>query len=119
NTLLEIEAFRGSDGSLLWTQETDYTLPSSSWTPEFQPTLTPGNRLYYQGIGGQVYYSDNIDDAGATRTGRVVFFGDDKYDQDPATYNANVKICTPITSDAVGNIYCGFQVLRDTPPSPT
>src|SRR5438067_85616 len=64
NTIFQVEAHSGSDGTLLWTQQTDYVLPSSSWTPSFQPTLTPANRLYYPGIGGQVYYSDNVDQSG-------------------------------------------------------
>lgn len=115
NTIFQVEAHRGSDGGLLWTQQTDYVLPSSGWTPSFQPTLTPGNRLYYQGIGGQVYYSDNIDQSGATRTGTIVFFGQDNYNQDPTDYNNNLKICTPITADAAGNIYFGFQVIGSTP----
>jgi hypothetical protein len=115
NTVFQVEAHNGADGSLLWTQQTDYVLPSSSWTPSFQPTLTPGSRLYYQGIGGQVYYSDKIDQSGATRTGTVVFFGQSNYNQDPTAYNNNLKICTPITSDAAGNIYFGFQVLGSTP----
>jgi hypothetical protein len=115
NTLWEVEAFRGSDGSLLWTQQTDYVVPYDGWTPSFQPTLTPANRLYYEGIGGQVYYSDGIDSAGATRTGTVVFYGQSNYNQDPTDYNNNVKICTPITSDSAGNIYFGYQVTGSTP----
>ena len=114
-TVFKVEAHSGSDGSLLWTQQTDYVLPSSSWTPEFQPVLTSGNRLYYQGIGGQVYYSDKIDQSGAKRTGTVVFFGQSNYNQNPTAYNNNVKICTPITSDASGNIYFGFKILGSTP----
>jgi len=115
NTVFQVEAHAGSDGTLLWTQKTDYVLPSSSWTPSFQPTLTPSNRLYYQGIGGQIYYSDGIDQVGATRTGTYVFFGQANYNADPTDYNNNVKICTPITSDSAGDIYFGFQVNGSTP----
>jgi hypothetical protein len=115
NTVFQVEAHRGSDGGLLWTQLTDYTLPSAGWTPSFQPTLTPSNRLYYQGIGGQIYYSDGIDQSGATRTGTYVFYGQSNYNQDTTDYNNNLKICTPITSDANGNIYFGFQVNGFTP----
>ena len=115
NTVFQVEAHAGSDGTLLWTQKTDYVLPSASWTPSFQPTLTPGNRLYYQGIGGQIYYSDGIDQAGSTRTGTYVFFGQANYNADPTDYNNNVKICTPITSDSAGDIYFGFQVNGSTP----
>jgi hypothetical protein len=115
NTLLEVRAVRGWDGSSLWTQTTDFVLPVDGWVPEFQPTLTPSNRLYYQGIGGQVYYSDNIDQSGATRTGTYVFYGQSNYNGDPTDYNNNLKICTPITSDSAGNIYFGYQVTGYTP----
>src|SRR5262249_27870933 len=94
----------------------DYFLPSgASWVPEFQPTLTPNNRLYYQGIGGQIYYSDNIDQGGATRTGTLVFYGQSNYNSDPTDYNNNLQICTPITSDTAGNIYFGYQIPGYTP----
>jgi SdrD B-like domain len=111
----QVEAHSGLDGSLLWTQTTNYTVPSARWTPSFGPTLTPSNRLYYQEIGGLVDYCDNPDTAGATQTGQFCFYGMSNYNQDPTDYNAHVQICTPLTSDASGNIYFGYVVTGSTP----
>jgi hypothetical protein len=111
----QVEAHSGLDGSLLWTQTTQYTVPSSEWTPSFGPSLTPSNRLYYQEIGGLVDYTDDPDTSGATRTGQFAFYGISNYNADPTDYNNNVQICTPITSDANGNIYFGYIVTGYTP----
>ncbi len=55
----ELQAFNGSNGSPLWTQSTDYTLPpmgqgaAYTWTPSYSPTLANGNTLYYPGRAGR------------------------------------------------------------------
>jgi hypothetical protein len=61
----EIQARRGSDGTLLWTQTTDYTLPPAGWTPSYGPTLTPQGRIYWAGAGGTLFWRENLDTAGA------------------------------------------------------
>ena len=48
-------------------------------------------------------------------TVRTAFYGIANYNLSPATYNAAVKINTPITSDSFGNLYFGFQVTGATP----
>jgi hypothetical protein len=111
----EVEGLSGVDGGLLWSQPTDYQLPPHGWTPSYSPTLTPSNRLYFAGAGGTVYYIDNPDTPGATITGQLAFFGLDNYLADPGDYNNGVFINTPITSDAFGDIYFGFQVTGPTP----
>lgn len=110
-----VEGLNGADGSLLWSQATDYQLPPHDWTPSYSPTLTPGNRLYFAGAGGTVYFIDNPDAPGATVTGQLAFFGLDNYLADPGDYNSGVFINTPITADAAGDIYFGFQVTGPTP----
>jgi hypothetical protein len=111
----QVEGHSGADGSVLWTQATDYRLPPHNWTPSFGPTLTADNRLYFAGAGGKVYYLDNPDSPGSTIGGQLAFFGLDNYNANPAAYNAGVYVDTPLTADAAGNIYFGFRVTADTP----
>jgi hypothetical protein len=46
---------------------------------------------------------------------RLVFYGRKNYAKDPAVYQQNVQINTPLTTDANGNLYFGFLVLGPTP----
>jgi hypothetical protein len=110
-----VEAFHGSNGNLKWMQTTNYVLPAHNWTPSYSPTLTPGNRLYFAGAGGTLYYMDSPDATGATITGQIAFFGIDNYNANPTAYNNAVFINTPITSDSAGDIFFGFQVTGSTP----
>src|SRR5436190_2114681 len=103
-----VEGRNGANGSLIWTQTTDYILPPHNWTPSYSPTLTPSQRLYFAGAGGTVFYRDNLD-ANSGATGRLAFYGISNYNLNPGAYNSAVFINTPITSDAAGNIYFGFQ----------
>ena len=117
-----LNAFRGSDGTALWTEPTDYALPASyDWTPSFSPTLatipgsTPVTRLYFQAADGTVEYINNPDSPAMNPnntpvTVRVAFFGMANYQADVANGNANIAIDTPLTADAAGNIYFGYQV---------
>src|SRR6059058_5006318 len=50
----EVQGRGATDGSMLWSQSSDYILPPHGWTPSFSPTLA-GNRLYLPGAGGTVY----------------------------------------------------------------
>jgi hypothetical protein len=105
-----VEGHRGSDGSLLWTQSTDYVLPPDG-NEYFSAVLTPTNRLYYPGAGGTVYYCDNPDQPGATKTGQLAFYGIANYDH---SLDSKVYIKTPLTADNAGNIYFGFAVSGST-----
>ncbi len=113
-----IEARAAADGSAIWPQPltTDYSLPANNWTPPCGIVLTPKNRLWYPGAGGTVYYRD-APDAATGATGRAAFYGLGNYEADAATFNANVKINTPITTDRYGNIFFGFQVTGTTTPA--
>ena len=104
-----VEARNATDGSLIWSQDTDYLLPPHNFTPSYSPTLTPSNRLYFPGAGGTVYFRDNVDSSGPATTGQLAFFGLSNYLADPAGFNSTVFIDTPITSDSAGNIYFGFR----------
>lgn len=110
----EVQARNASDGSLKWSQTTDYILPPHRWTPSFSPTLTPAGRLYLPGAGGTVYFRDNPDSpTGAS--GQISFFGNANYTANAAALNNSVYISTPITSDNDGNIYFGYKVTGDNP----
>src|SRR5262249_59073637 len=71
------------------------------------------------GAGGAVYYVDTPDASSAAVTGQLAFYGRDNYRASPSTYDSAVRINTPITSDASGNIYFGFQVSGSTPANLT
>src|SRR5262245_3063121 len=47
----QVEGRSGVDGSLAWTEPTDYLLPPHGWTPSYSPVLTSGGRLYFAGAG--------------------------------------------------------------------
>ncbi|MBI3721490.1 MAG: hypothetical protein HY248_02970, partial [Fimbriimonas ginsengisoli] len=109
-----VEAHRGMDGSLRWSMDTDYRLPPHRWYPSMGITLTPNNVLYSPAAGGTVLYRKSVD-AASGLTARQAFFGLSNYNADPATYNNNLFVNTPITSDKNGNVYFGFWATGDTP----
>jgi hypothetical protein len=109
-----VEGHDQFDGSLLWFQPTDYTLPTHDWTPSCGSTLTPQNRLITPGKAGKVIVRLDADSPGSPVV-QVYFYGQADYDQAPNTYDTAVKISTPITSDKHGNVYFGFVVNGFTP----
>ena len=109
-----VDARNGQNGALIWSQTTDYVLPPRNWMPSYSPALTPGNRLYFAGAGGTVYFRDNVDSSGSSG-GQLAFFGMDNYLPSPGSYNATVFVDTPITSDSAGNIYFGFRTNGTAP----
>jgi hypothetical protein len=109
----KVEGHRSDTGELLWTHITDYSVPPHGWFPPCGGMLTPDNTLIVPGAGGTIYRITNPDQANPTMT-QLAFYGLNNYRADPNTYNANVKICTPITSDSSGNLYFGFLVLGAT-----
>ncbi len=112
----EVEALH-PNGSVLWSLTTDYILPGNAtiWTPVFGPALTSAPRLYYPGAGGTVYYRDSPDSATGTQ-GQLAFYGISQYTASARAlrnFNQSVLINTPITTDSAGNIYFGFQVVKN------
>jgi len=113
-----VEAFSGGDGSLLYTLSTAYTPPPYQWIPVFGVTLSQGARLYYPGPGGTVYYRDQPDSATGP-SGQIAFYGNADYSANQSAFDTTVMISTPITADAEGNIYFGFDVTGSNPDNLT
>ncbi len=111
-----IEAHDGVTGAQKWVLPTSYSLPTHNWVPHFGIALTPKNRVYYADAGGTVSYRDTPDAASGT-TGKIAFYGLANYTADSATFDANVRINTPITADRYGNIYFGYVVSGITTPA--
>jgi hypothetical protein len=119
----ELEGFNGATGARKWVVQTGYVLPPHDWTPSFSAVLTgdadpdrddPG-RLYFPGPGGTVYYMDHPDRVGATISGQLAFYGLANYQRHGDAFNGTAFINTPLTADASGNIYFGFQVTGANP----
>ena len=111
----KVQARSAKDGSLIWSEITDYILPPHNWTPSYSPTLAPNDRLYFAGAGGTVYFRDNLDGAQPAATGQLAFFGLSSYEANPASFDSTVFINTPLTADTTGNIYFGFRTNGTAP----
>jgi hypothetical protein len=105
----KVDCRKGSDGTLIYSQSTDYTLPSTSgWTPLVGPTLTPQNSLAIPAIGGTILKRASADKAGIPAV-RQCFYGLATYNSAQATYNSAIKITSPIVSDSRGNLFFTFS----------
>jgi len=104
-----IEAHNGGTGALLWQFTSDYTLPAHDWTPSYGPTLTPQGTLYMAGAGGTVFVTSQVDQTGPHTPARLAFYGLSNWNASPVNYNSDIQICTPLTSDAAGNVYFMFR----------
>ena len=114
----QVEAHSGASGTLLYTLSNDYTPPPHAWIPVFGLTLSQGTRLYYPGPGGTVYYRDQPDSTTGP-SGQIAFFGNAVYAANQAAFDSTVMISTPITADANGNLYFGFDVVGSNPENLT
>ncbi|MDB6148188.1 MAG: hypothetical protein JWO45_1852 [Spartobacteria bacterium] len=107
----ELQARSGVDGTLLWRQTTDYTLPPHGWTPSYSPTLTPQGRIYWAAAAGTLNYRSNLDAPGTVTPRHVNFYVTRRH----RFISPNVQISTPLTSDANGTIYFGYGVNGPAP----
>jgi hypothetical protein len=112
-----VEARIGQTGGLVWSMSSDYRLPqpAPSWTPSFNPTLTPAGRLYVPAAAGRVLVREEPDAAtGAMST--IAFYGT-LCDGAAVPCTDTVFISTPLTSDSQGNVYFGFSAIANAPPA--
>ena len=114
STGVQINAFNGADGTAMYTLNTDWIFPAHNWLPEYQPALS-GNRLYYAGAGGTVYYVDNADTNSPSAPTQLCFYGEANYQGNESGFNNSVFIDTPITADSSGDIFFGFRVQGSAP----
>ena len=115
---VSIQGINGSTGATMYTLPTDYTWPSFDWLPSYQPAITNGpngERLYYQGNGGTIWYVDGIDTSTPSAPTQLAFYGLSNYTSNAANFNSSVFIDTPITIDSNGNIFFGFRVQGTAP----
>ena len=108
-----VEARSGTTGKKLWMHNTGWQAPSADFIPGLGPTIS-GNQLFVPYIAGRVLVRQNPDQ----KTGAVshlYFYGAKNYKRNPAVYQQNVQIDTPLSSDDGGNLFFGFQVLGSTP----
>jgi hypothetical protein len=113
-----VEAHSGANGTLIYSLATDFSPPPYNWIPSYSPVLSQGTRLYYAGAGGTVYYRDQPDSATGP-SGQIAFYGNALYAANQPAFAGTVMISTPITADASGNIYFGFDVTGSNPANLT
>lgn len=103
-----IDARRAADGSLLWSQATDYALPHHNWIPPIGPTLQPRDAaIVIPAAGGTVMVRKSPDTATGA-TSRLAFYGLNNFNANPVAFQNAIQISTPITIDRVGNLYFGY-----------
>ena len=108
-----------SNGTPLWVENTDYTVPPQGWIPSCGPSLvnTRGNfgdpMVAYPMGGGRVAFRS----AHSPTATPVVhaFYGNQNFANNPSAFINSVKICTPLTNGSDGSIYFGFTIINANP----
>ncbi len=112
-----VESRDASNGTLRWQKDSDYRLPAHNWIPGYGPALTPAGRLYLPAAGGTVLYTDGAEAASLPAFTRVAFYGLANYNSNPTAYDSDIRICTPITPDAQGNVFFAYRAAGTNPLS--
>jgi hypothetical protein len=104
----KVVALNARTGSQMWSLVSDYILPTHNWTPPMGITLTPNDgSVVLPGAGGTILVRTNPNSVYAS-THREAFFGIANYNANKTAFNNAIQICTPITSDGVGDVYFGY-----------
>lgn len=109
-----VEGRNGATGALLWSATTDYVTPPRNWLPPYNLLLTQQGRLYAPGAGGKLLMRADPDAANGSFAAQI-FYGAATYNANPAAFDGSVFINTPVTADAQGNLFFGFQVTGTNP----
>jgi hypothetical protein len=119
-----IDAFEGGTGRHKYTLNTDFIMPpvaTNGWIPVYQPALAnpvSGQRLYFPGAGGTVFFVDNVDSDTPGAPIRQCFYTNlTGYAANSNAYNTSIFINTPITPNTNGVIFFGFRA-QNTIPAP-
>jgi hypothetical protein len=108
-----VEARNGATGKKLWMHNTGWQAPGATFIPGLGPTIS-GNQLFVPDIAGGVMVRQNPDQKmGAVS--HLYFYGVKNYKKARATYQQNVQIDTPLSTDPSGNLFFGFEILGPTP----
>jgi len=109
-----VEGRNGANGALIWSADTSYATPPHNWLPPYNVLLTPQGRLYAPDSGGRLWVRGDAD-AAVSAPASHVFYGAAIYTANAAALDASVFINTPLTADANGNVFFGFQVTGTNP----
>jgi hypothetical protein len=109
NSGFRVEGRNLKTGKVIWTEETDYVMPPHNWTPSVGSAIVGMMGLATPAAGGTILLRGMVDEP-RSYVSRVAFYGENLYRANKAEFDANVRICTPITVDEAGNIYFGFRV---------
>jgi hypothetical protein len=112
-TSFRVQAHDGTTGNKLWTLNTAYQPPFAGFIPGLGPTLSH-HHLFVPDTAGGILVRANPDKAKGNIT-PLYFYGLENYLAHPEVYQQAVKINTPLTADAEGNLYFGFTVIGITP----
>ncbi len=110
----QLEGHNGATGALVWTATTDYSLPPHGWTPSVGAVLSRGRTLFFPGSGGTILRRASPDRV-TSSIRRYAFYGAAAYAADPASFDATVKVTTPLTADKHGTLYFGFTTFGSAP----
>jgi outer membrane protein assembly factor BamB len=108
-----VQAHDGTTGKKLWTLGTAYQPPFAGFMPGLGVTLSQ-HHLLVPDVAGGILMRANPDNVNGTIS-HLYFYVLENYLADPSVYQQAVKINTPLTADADGNLYFGFQVIGSTP----
>lgn len=109
-----VDGRNGANGALVWSAASDYVTPPHNWLPPFNVLLTQQGHIYAPRAGGRLLMRNDADAASST-TASYAFYGAAAYNANPAAFDASVFINTPLTADANGNVFFGFQVTGANP----
>ncbi|QDZ08159.1 hypothetical protein FPZ24_12275 [Sphingomonas panacisoli] len=110
-----IEGRNGATNTLIWSMTNNYAPPPHNWLPPYNVLLTAQGKLYVPDVGGRLAVRADPD-AATSAMQSLTFYGDATYTANAAAFDANVFVCTPLTADANGNVFFGFQVNTGTSP---